>query len=69
VELRGTDLVWLGDTHLDGFYRSRNPRITTRRRSIRLDGAHAAGREAGRTIVLHKPVEPGSRGDGPRLLR
>jgi hypothetical protein len=68
VELSGTGLVWVGDSHLDGFYRARNPRITTRRRSIRLDGAHAAGREAGRTIVLHKPVEHGPSG-GVRLLR
>ena len=53
---------------LDDFYRARHPRITTRRTSIRLDGAHAAGREAGRTVVLHRPVE--SAGSGPtRLLR
>jgi len=68
TELRGTGLVWRGDAKLDDFYRARHPRITTRRTSIRLDGAHAAGREAGRTVVLHRPVE--SAGAGPtRLLR
>ena len=69
VELKGTGLVWVGDTQLDDFYRARNPRITTRRRSVRYDGAHAAGREAGRTIVLHKPVERGPSTGSPRLLR
>ena len=67
--LRGTGLVWIGDADLDTFYRDRHPRITTRQRSVRLDGAHAAGREAGRRIVLHKPVEHGSSAGAPRLLR
>ncbi len=69
VQLEGEGLVWVGDTQLESFYRARNPRITTRRRSVRYNAAHAAGREAGRTIVLHKPVEQGSRGGPPRLLR
>ena len=69
TELRGTGLVWVGDARLDEFYRARHPRITTRTRSVRLDGAHAAGREAGRTVVLHRPVEQGATGGGPRLLR
>ena len=68
TELVGTGLVWRGDRQLEEFYRARNPRITTRSRSVRLDGAHAAGREAGRTVVLHKPVEHGPSGS-PRLLR
>lgn len=69
TELRGTGLVWVGDRQLDDFYRARNPRITTRRHSVRINGAHAAGREAGRTVVLHKPVERGGTGGSPRLLR
>ncbi len=69
-ELKGTGLVWVGDRGLDAFYRARNPRVVTRSSRIRLDGAHAAGREAGRTIVLHKPIEDtGSRSGAPRLLR
>jgi hypothetical protein len=64
--LRGTGLVWIGDGDLDRFYRARNPRITTRQRRVRVDGAHAAGREAGRSIVLHKPVT--ATGGGPRKL-
>jgi hypothetical protein len=69
TELRGTGLVWAGDRRLDAFYHARHPRITTRRRTVRIDGAHAAGREAGRTVVLHKPVERGSSAGSPRLLR
>lgn len=68
VALRGTGLVWVGDADLDRFYRARHPRITTRRRTVRVDGAHAAGREAGRSVVLHKPVTEGPSGRG-RLLR
>jgi hypothetical protein len=67
--LRGTGLIWVGDADLDRFYRDRHPRITTRQRTVRLDGAHAAGREAGRQIVLHKPVTNGPSAGAPRLLR
>ncbi len=69
VELRGVGLVWAGDKRLEEFYRRRNPRIVTRRRSLRVGGAHSAGREAGRTVVLHKPVANGSAGGGTKLLR
>ena len=69
AELKSTGLVWVGDGDLDRFYRDRHPRITTRQRRVRLDGAHAAGREAGRTIVLHKPVSHGPSASAPRLLR
>ena len=68
-ELKQTGLVWLGDRTLDGFYRARHPRISTHRSRVRVGGAHDAGREAGRTVVLHRPVEHGSSGGGPRLLR
>jgi len=69
-ELRGTGLVWRGDVALDAHYHARNPRITTRRHTLTLDGAHAAGREAGRRVVLHKPVThgPSAAGTGSRLL-
>ena len=67
-ELRGTGLVWVGDGNLDRFYRARHPRITTRSRRVRVNAAHSAGREAGRSVVLHKPVATGPSG-GPRLLR
>jgi uncharacterized protein DUF2786/SprT-like family protein len=67
--LKETGLVWVGDRDLDRFYHARHPHMTTRRHNVRINGAHAAGREAGRTVVLHKPVERGSSGGGPRLLR
>jgi uncharacterized protein DUF2786/SprT-like family protein len=70
-DLKQTGLVWVGDGDLDDFYHARHPRITTRRHHVRINGAHAAGREAGRTVVLHKPVEqgPSTSGTGRRLLR
>ncbi len=66
-ELRGTGLVWVGDRSLDAYYHARHPRIEHRSRRVRIDGAHAAGREAGRTVVLHRPVTTGPTG-GTRLL-
>ena len=69
VQLAGTGLVWRGDGALNDFYRARYPRIRTIRRSIRLNRAHAAGREAGRTVVLHKPVTTGATRAKPPLLR
>jgi hypothetical protein len=68
-DLVQTGLVWVGDGDLDRFYRARHPHVVTRRRNVRINGAHAAGREAGRTVVLHKPVERGGSGGSPRLLR
>jgi hypothetical protein len=68
-DLRGTGLVWVGDGALHDFYRARYPRIRTVKRSVRLSRAHAAGREAGRTVVLHKPVTETTASGKPRLLR
>lgn len=68
VELRGEGLVWVGDKRLEDFYRRRHPRVTSRRRMLRTGGAHHAGREAGRTVVLHKPVTSNGTG-APKLLR
>jgi hypothetical protein len=62
VELRGTGLVWAGDRLLDEHFRARHPNIVTRRRRVRVNSAHAAGKEAGRTVVLHRPVEQGAQG-------
>lgn len=68
AELRGTGLVWRGDARLDEHYRKRNPRIHHRRDRVRVDGAHQAGREAGRTIVLHRPVTAGAAAGARKLL-
>jgi hypothetical protein len=57
---KGQGLVWVGDPQLDTFYRRRYPRLRMRRSSVRLGGAHAAGREAGGTIVLNRPVTSSS---------
>lgn len=69
AELRGTGLIWRGDSKLDDFYHARHPRISSVKRTVRLTGAHDAGREAGRTIVLHRPIEHGGSSGGPKLLR
>lgn len=66
-ELRGTGLVWVGDRSLDAYYHARHPRIEHRSRRVRVNSAHAAGREAGRSVVLHRPVTTGPSG-GTRLL-
>ena len=65
---RKEGLVWVGDGGLDRFFRARYPRISRRRRSISVTAAHHAGREAGRKIVLHKPVTRGPSGGGTRLV-
>ncbi len=65
-----TGLVWVGDPGLDRFFRKRHPRVhrvksTGRERT----GAFHEGRAAGKNIVLHRPLEQGAAGAGPKLLR
>lgn len=67
-DLRGTGLVWVGDAALDEFFRARHPRVTRRSQLVHTGAAHAAGREAGRAIVLHRPIEHGASSRSPRLL-
>ncbi len=61
-------LVWLKDGDLDRFYRARHPYI----RNVRYGGqrrtaAFASGKEAGKNIVMSKPIK-GSATDRGRLL-
>ncbi len=54
---RGEGLVWVKDADLDGYLRRRHPYV----RSVRHSGhkrtdAWIEGRNAGRTITLHRPV-------------
>jgi len=61
-------LVWLKDGDLDHFYRARHPYI----RNVRYGGqrrteAFAHGKEAGKNIVLKKPIKGGATDRG-RLL-
>jgi hypothetical protein len=65
--LRGTGLVWVGDAALERFYRARHPRIHRTTRWQRMSEGHAMGREAGRGVILHRPVTSGPSG-GPKLL-
>lgn len=60
-------LVLQGDPQLRAYYRRRYPRISTTRRSgCSQDATHAAGVEAGKSIVLHRGMTSG--GDGQRQL-
>lgn len=65
--LRGTGLVWVGDAALERFYRARHPRIHRTTRWQRTGEGHALGREAGRGVVLHRPVGSGP-SESARLL-
>lgn len=61
-------LVWVEDADLESFYRRRHPYIqNVRHAGTRRTEAHAHGREAGKKIVLHRPVQGGSSG-GTKLL-
>lgn len=62
-ETQKEGLVWVGDADLTDYFRKRHPRI----QHVRYTGnprtsAHAEGRAAGRTIVLHRPVGSGPSG-------
>jgi hypothetical protein len=62
-------LVWVRDGDLAGYFRRRHPYV----RSVRYAGqrrtqAWARGREAGRSIVLHKPVSSAATARGKLLL-
>lgn len=54
-------LVWIKDPGLAGFLRTRYPRQENRRSATRTNPeAYSAGKRAGRTIVLHRPVTSGT---------
>jgi hypothetical protein len=66
---RSEGLVWLRDGDLEAYFRRRHPHV----RNVRYAGrrrtdAWARGREAGRSIVLHKPVSSAATSRG-RLLK
>jgi hypothetical protein len=68
VKSRSEGLVWVGDGDLARFYRRRHPHV----RHVRHAGqprsdAWSHGREAGRRIVLHRPVQSAATSRG-RLL-
>jgi Protein of unknown function (DUF2786)/SprT-like family len=68
VRSRSEGLVWVGDGDLSRFYRRRHPNV----RHVRHAGqprsdAWTHGREAGRRIVLHRPVQSAATSRG-RLL-
>jgi predicted SprT family Zn-dependent metalloprotease len=62
-------LVWLGDPELERFFRTRYPHIRHGRYQSRAaHPAYAHGREAGRSIVLHRGIRAGCSEALPRLL-
>ena len=59
-------LIWLGDADLSRYMRARHPQQRAGRgATIRADASMQAGKKAGRTISLRRPVRAGP---GPRLL-
>lgn len=67
-EQRTAGLVWVKDADLHGFYRARHPHIVHARfAGEHRNDAHMQGREAGKKLVLHKPVKGGPSG-AVRLL-
>ncbi|XYH99771.1 SprT-like domain-containing protein [Sorangium sp. So ce1128] len=61
-------LVWVRDADLDSYYRSRHPHVQhLRHAGNQRTPAHAHGREAGRKIVLHRPMQ-GATGERGMLL-
>jgi hypothetical protein len=61
-------LVWVQDADLDGYYRRRHPHVQhVRHAGNQRTAAHAHGREAGRRIVLHRPMQ-GQTGERGMLL-
>ncbi|XXX78669.1 DUF2786 domain-containing protein [Sorangium sp. So ce134] len=61
-------LVWVRDADLDSYYRTRHPHVQhLRHAGNQRTAAHAHGREAGRKIVLHRPMQ-GATGERGMLL-
>ncbi|MFZ5476757.1 MAG: SprT-like domain-containing protein [Myxococcota bacterium] len=68
-ESRETGLVWVGDAGLEAWFDRRHPRIrTTRSRGRGPTLTEEAGREAGKGIVLNRPISQGPSGGGPKLI-
>lgn len=61
-------LVWVGDADLTSYLRRRHPHVRWLRGTVRRrPESWSHGREAGKRIVLHKPVKSGA-SSGPKLL-
>ena len=66
---RGEGLVWIKDGDLMGYFRRRHPYVRhLRHAGQRRSDAWAEGREAGRAIILHRPVQCSTESRG-QLLR
>ncbi len=62
-------LIWVGDPQLGSYFKRRYPRVRTVRYGTSSDsGAHAAGRQAGGKLVLHKGMSSGPAGKTRGLL-
>ena len=63
AEQRKEGLVWVGDADLRGYYKKRHPHIIHARfAGSARNEAHAMGRQAGKKLVLHRPVTSGASG-------
>lgn len=61
-EAASTGLVWVGDADLEAHRQRRYPRVhNVSRGAVRVGEAWRAGREAGRGLVLHRPLRETTR--------
>ncbi len=66
---RSEGLVWRGDGELHSFFRRRHPHIRMTRHATHAGTeAYAHGREAGRSLVVHRGVRAGASSGSPALL-
>jgi hypothetical protein len=66
---RKEGLVWRGDGALHSFFRQRHPHIRMTRHATHAGTeAYAHGREAGRSLVVHRGVRAGASSSAPALL-
>jgi len=65
---REEGLIWLGDADLSRFYKARHPRVRHIRHTGASGDARKDGREAGRNLVLHKPLREGASTGAPKAL-
>ncbi|MCX7807643.1 MAG: DUF2786 domain-containing protein [Deltaproteobacteria bacterium] len=66
--LRGSGLVWVKDGSLEAFRQARHPRVRQKFHRMRISEGHRLGKEAGRAIILHKPIESKGGSLNPLLL-
>jgi len=61
--------VWVGDSELSSYFKSRHPHIRWLRGDAKVrPDAWGKGRDAGRSLELSKPLREAKQPSGPKLL-